>query len=108
VERCEGEYVRNGVAGVFLAFERTEGRRLAGRCEVHHTPKHGSWLNVAEIELRALARDRPERVGDRAAMVRHVAAWEERRNKAGVIADWQFTTADARVRLKKLYPTTDE
>jgi hypothetical protein len=98
----------HGVASLYEAFGPTEARRLAGRLEIHHTPKHGSWLNVAEIELSALARDLPDRAGDRAAMVRHVAAWEERRNKAGVIADWQFTTANARVRLKKLYPTTDE
>lgn len=91
----------HGVASLYEAFGPTEARRLAGRLEIHHTPKHGSWLNMAEIELSALARDLPGRVGDR-------AAWEVRRNKAGVIADWQFTTADARVKLKKLYPTTDE
>ncbi len=98
----------HGVASRYEAFGPTAARRLGGRLEIHHTPKHGSWRNLAEIESRALARDLPDRVGDRAAMVRHVAAWEERRNKAGVIADWPFTTADARVKLKKLYPTTDE
>jgi hypothetical protein len=98
----------HGVASLYEAFGPTEARRLVGRLEIHHTPKHGSWLNMAEIELSVLARDLPERVGDRAAMARHVAAWEERRNKAGVIPDWQFTTADARVKLKKLYPTTDD
>ena len=98
----------HGVAGLYDAFGPTGARRLAGRSKIHHTPKHGPWLNVAETELGALARDLPERVGDRAAMVRHVAAWAERRNRAGAIADWQFTTADARVKLKKLYPTTDE
>lgn len=63
---------------------------------------------MAEIELSALARDLPDRVGDRAAMARHVVAGKGRRNTAGVKADWQFTTADARVKLRKLYPTIDE
>ena len=62
---------------------------------------------MAEIELSALSRDLPERVGDRAAMARHVGAWKSRRNQAGVKADWQFTTADARTKLRKLYPTID-
>lgn len=108
VERCDGGDVRDGVAGVFPAFGPTAARRRAGRLEVRHTPGHGSWPNMAELEWSALARDLPERVGDRAAMVRHLAAWAERRNKAVVIADWPFTTADARAKLKKLYPTTDE
>ncbi len=98
----------HSVASPYEAFGPAEARRLAGRSEVHHTPKHGSGLNMAEIELSAFARDLPDRVGDRAAMARHVGAWEGRRNTAGVIADWQFTTADARVKLKKLYPTIDE
>lgn len=98
----------HSVASLYEAFEPAEARRVAERLEIHHTPKHGSWLNMAEIELSALARDLPERVGDRATMARHVGAWEARRNRAGVVADWQFTTADARVKLKKLYPTIDE
>jgi hypothetical protein len=98
----------HSVASLYEAFEPAEARRLAERLEIHHTPKHGSWLNMAEIELSALARDLPERVGDRAAMARHVGAWTGRRNKAAVTADWQFTTADARIKLKKLYPTIDE
>jgi DDE superfamily endonuclease len=95
----------HGIASLYEAFDPAEARRLAGRLEIHHTPKHGSWLNMAEIELSALARDLPERVGDRAAIDRHIAAWMTRRNTAGVKADWQFTTADARVKLRKLYPT---
>lgn len=98
----------HGVASLYEAFPPAEARRLAERLEVHHTPKHGSWLNMAEIELSALARDLPDRVGDRAAMARHVGAWKGRRNTAAVKADWQFATADARVKLKKLYPTVDE
>ena len=92
---------------LYEAFAPDEARRIAGRLEIHHTPKHGSWLNVAEIELSAFERDLPERVGDRVAMAAHVTAWEKRRNGAKVKADWQFTTADARVKLRKLYPTID-
>jgi hypothetical protein len=98
----------HSVASLYEAFPPAEARRLAERPEVHHTPKHGSWLNMAEIGPSGLARDLPERVGDRAALAAHVGAWEGRRTRAGVIADWQFPTADARVKLKTLYPTTDE
>jgi hypothetical protein len=94
-------------ASLYALLPPAEAKRLADRLEVHHTPKHGSWLNMAEVELSALARDLPERVGDRPAMVAHVAAWERLRNRAGTKADWQFTTADARIRLRKLYPTVD-
>ena len=94
-------------ASLYALLPPAEAERLAGRLEVHHTPKHGSWLNMAEVELSALARDLPDRVGDEPAMVGHVAAWERRRNDAQVTADWQFTTADARVKLRKLYPTVD-
>jgi hypothetical protein len=94
-------------ASLYEAFGPTEAKRLADRLEIHHTPKHGSWLNMAEIELSALARDLPERVGDRPAIEQHLSAWERRRNDAKVKADWQFTTADARIKLRKLYPTVD-
>jgi hypothetical protein len=97
----------HSAASLYEAFPPEEARRIAERLEVHHTPKHGSWLNMAEIELSALGRDLPERVGDRAALARHVGAWEGRRNGAGVKAEWQFTTADARRKLRKLYPTID-
>jgi len=97
----------HSVASLYEAFSPEEARRIAERLEVHHTPKHGSWLNMAEIELSALGRDLPERVGDRAALVRHVGAWKGRRNGAGMKAEWQFTTADARRKLRKLYPTID-
>ena len=83
------------------------GKRLAERLEIHHTPKHGSWLNMAEIELSALGRDLPDRVGDRATLERHVQAWQHRRNAAATRADWQFTTKDARIKLRKLYPTME-
>jgi hypothetical protein len=98
----------HSVASLYEAFAPAEAERVAARLEVHHTPKHGSWLNMAEIELSVLGRDLPERVGERPALVEHVWAWEDRRNGDGVKADWQFTTADARVKLRKLYPTIDD
>ena len=97
----------HSAASLYEAFPADEARRLSERPEVHHTPKHGSWLNMAEMELSALARDLPDRVGDRAALTRHVGAWKGRRNHAGAKADWQFTTADARTKLRKLHPTID-
>ena len=92
---------------LYEAFAPDEAKRIADKLEVHYTPKHGSWLNMAEIELSAFERDLPERVGDHLAMTAHVSAWEKRRNGAKVKADWQFTTAEARVKLRKLYPTID-
>ena len=94
------------VGSLYEAFGPAEARRLADRIEWHDTPKHGSWLNMAEIELCVLARrclDR--RIPDREVLAREVAAWAAKRNAAGVTADWPFTTADARVKLKKLCPT---
>lgn len=94
-------------AALYEAFEPAEARRLAERFEWHYTPKHGSWLNVAECELSVLARQcLDRRIPDRDTLKREVAAWETERNAAGVTADWQFTTADARVKLKSLYPKT--
>jgi hypothetical protein len=96
----------HGTGSLYEAFEPAEARRLAERIEWHYTPKHGSWLNMAEIELSAPARQGLDRrIPDAEALKREVVAWERRRNAAAVKADWQFTTADARVRLKKLYPT---
>jgi hypothetical protein len=93
---------------LYEAFAPAEARRLAERIEWHYTPKHGSWLNLAEVELSVLARQcLDRRIPDRDTLAREVAAWEARRNVAGVRADWQFTTADARVKLKKLYPTVE-
>lgn len=97
----------HSVASLYEAFAPEEAQRIAERLDIHHTPKHGSWLDMAEIELSALARDLPERVGKRADLVRHIAAWTQRRNQAQVKANWQFTTADARIKLRKLYPTFD-
>jgi DDE superfamily endonuclease len=95
-------------APLYEAFEPAEARRLAERFEWHYTPKHGSWLSVAEMGLSALARQCPgRRIPDLEALRREVRAWEEKRNAAVVKVDWQFTTADARVKLKRLYPTID-
>jgi transposase len=96
----------HGPGSLYEAFDPAEARRLCERLEWHYTPKHGSWLNMAEIELSVLARQcLDRRIPDRAALAREVAAWERERNADRAAADWQFTTADARVRLKKLYPT---
>jgi hypothetical protein len=95
-------------ASLYELLSPDEARRIADKLEIHHTPKHGSWLNMAEIELSAFERDLPERVGDRQTMVQHTSSWERRRNDSKVKAKWQFTTADARVKLRKLYPTLDD
>ena len=90
----------------YEAFEPAEARRLAERLEIHHTPKHGSWLNMAEFELSALGRQcLAERTEDKPTLARDVAAWEADRNRRKVKARWKFTAADARVKLKRLYPS---
>jgi hypothetical protein len=92
-------------ASLYEAFSPTEAKRLADRLEIHYTPKHGSWLNMAEIELSILARQcLNRRLDNRAMMEREVAAWVAARNAAATPIDWQFTTADARIKLKRLYP----
>lgn len=93
-------------ASLYRAFLPAEAKRLADKLEVHYTPRHGSWLNMAEIELSVLARQcLAERMNDRENLQTQVSAWQERRNTSAVKIDWRFTTADARVKLKKLYPT---
>jgi DDE superfamily endonuclease len=92
---------------LYEAFTPDEARRIADKLEIHYTPKHGSWLDMAEIELSAFERDLPERVGNKAAMQKHCSAWEDRRNGSKVKANWQFSTDDARIKLRKLYPTIE-
>jgi transposase len=93
-------------ASLYRAFVPAEAKRLADKLEVHYTPKHGSWLNMAEIELSVLARQcLSERMDNKENLRKQVAAWQERRNAGAVTIDWRFTTADARIKLKKLYPT---
>lgn len=94
-------------ASLYETFPPEEARRLAEKLEIHHTPKHGSWLDMAEIELSVLNRSLPHRMGDRATLERHAAAWEQHRNAVQVKANWQFTTADARIKLRKLYPSLE-
>jgi hypothetical protein len=96
-------------AALYEAFAPAEARRLVERLEWHYTPKHGSWLNVAEIELSVLARQcLDRRIPDLNTLRREVAAWERDRNATAVKVDWQFTTADARVKLKRLYPVLEQ
>ena len=93
------------IASLYGAFPAEAAHRLAVRLEIHHTPKHGSWLNVAEVELSALVRQcLDRRMGDLACLRRESKAWQRARNKAQKSVDWQFTTADARIKLKRLYP----
>lgn len=90
---------------LYEAFPPAEAKRLADKLELHYTPKHGSWLNTAEIELSILSRQcLNRRIPDKATLQREVAAWAERRNAAGGTVDWRFTTDDARIKLKRLYP----
>ena len=100
-----GQLNTHSPASLYEAFPPAEAKRLADKLEIHYTPKHGSWLNMAEIELSVLARQcLDRRLADRAAMAREVAAWTAARNAAATTIDWQFTTADARIKLKRLYP----
>jgi hypothetical protein len=93
-------------ASLYEAFVPEEARRIARRLELHYTPKHGSWLNMAEIELSVLSRQcLDRRIPDKGLLEREVAAWEEERNWAGYTVDWRFTTDDSRIKLKKLYPS---
>ncbi len=91
---------------LYEAFEPARARRIAEKLEWHYTPKHGSWLNMAEIELAALGKQcLDRRIGSREELAREVEAWAEERNERQVGAHWQFTTAKARVKLRRLYPS---
>ena len=93
-------------ASLYEAFPAGEARRLVERFEWHYTPKHGSWLDMAESELSVLSGQcLDRRIPDKHDLIEEVAAWEASRNKNHAKADWQFTTASARVKLKRLYPT---
>jgi hypothetical protein len=97
------------LSSLYEAFAPEEARRLIGRVEVHHTPKHGSWLNMAETELSVLSGQcLDRRIGETDDLQAEVAAWEKARNAAKCRVDWQFTTADARVKLKRLYPSIQD
>lgn len=93
-------------ASLYEAFEPSEAKRILEKLEFHYTPKHGSWLNMAEIELSHLSRQcLDRRIPDRETLEKEVGAWLKQRNLEASRVDWQFTTEDARIKLKKLYPT---
>src|SRR5690606_7341903 len=96
------------LASLYQAFPPDEARRLMKRLESHYTPKHGSWLNMAEIELSVLASQcLDRRIADADILARQVAAWQDSRNSASRTVNWRFTTHDARIRLKHLYPSIE-
>ena len=94
------------LASLYEAFAPQEARRILDKLEIHYTPKHGSWLNMAEIELSVLSRQcLKRRIPDQTTLQAEVAAWESQRNAAASTVKWRFTTADARIKLHRLYPT---
>ncbi len=96
----------HNTASLYEAFAPKEARRLAKKLEIHHTPKHGSWLNIAEIELSVLSRQCMDAYFEtQEQLAEQIAAWEHPRNKDNVGINWRFTTADARIKLKRLYPS---
>lgn len=96
----------HNIASLYQAFKPEEARRLAEKLEIHHTPKHGSWLNIAEIELSVLSRQcLDDYFETREQMAMQITDWERPRNKNKAGIDWRFTTDDARIKLKRLYPS---
>jgi hypothetical protein len=96
----------HGPGCLYEALEPARARRIAEKLEWHYTPRHGSWLNMAEIELAVLSKQcLGRRIGSREELAREVAAWEYERNERQVGANWQFTTAKARIKLRRLYPS---
>jgi hypothetical protein len=94
------------LASLYEAFAPKEARRIAEKLEIHHSPKHGSWLNMAEIEFSILSKQcLNRRICDQATLENEVAAWQKQRNSASSTVNWRFTTADARIKLHRLYPT---
>ena len=95
-------------ASLYKAFDPDEGRRIAEKLAFHYTPKHGSWLNMAEIEFSVLSRQcLSRRIPDQQTLKREVQAWQNRRNEQRETVKWRFTTKDARIKLKRLYPSTE-
>jgi len=96
-------------ASLYETFAPVEAKRILDRLEIHYTPKHGSWLNIAEIELSILSRQcLDQRIPDQSKLVTEVVAWQERRDAAGGKVNWRFTTENARIKLKTLYPSIQE
>ena len=95
------------IASLYEAFEPVMARRLVEKLEIHYTPKHGSWLNMAEIELSVLSRQCTNDYFENAdQLAQRIEAWERKRNDEKTSIDWRLTTADARIKLRKLYPST--
>jgi DDE superfamily endonuclease len=95
-------------ASLYAAFPPAEARRLLAKLEIHYTPKHGSWLNMAETELSIVGRQcLRRRIGAASTLVTEIAAWETARNRARSTVRWHFTTADARIKLQRLYPVIE-
>ena len=95
-------------ASLYEAFEPAEAKRIADKLEIHYTPKHGSWLNMAEIEMSVLSRQcLAERMADMHRLENEVLAWELKRNTKNQKVNWRFTTEDARIKLKRLYPSIE-
>jgi len=98
----------HGPASLYEAFPPAEAKRLVDKLEIHHTPKHGSWLNMAETEFAVLGRQcLDRRIGNAESLRHEVGAWELDRNAGTAKVNWRFTTADARIKLRKLYPSLD-
>ena len=96
-------------SSLYQTFAPPEARRILKKLEIHYTPVHGSWLNMAEIELSALARQcLSRRIGTQEVLEREVQAWQQRRNEEAITVNWRFTTADARIKLKRLYPSLEK
>ena len=95
-------------ASLYEAFEPAEAKRIADKLEIHYTPKHGSWLNMAEIELSVLGRRLPRRLSDAASLAAAVKTMTEQRNRNSTGVNWQFAAKDARIKLKRLYPQIQE
>jgi DDE superfamily endonuclease len=99
----------HGIASLYEAFDPETARALAARLEIHYTPKHGSWLNMAETELSVLSRQcLDRRIDNKDVMAQEIATWEKDRNEACTRINWRFTTADARIKLKRLYPSFEK
>lgn len=96
-------------SSLYSTFAPAEARRILQKLEIHYTPVHGSWLNMAEIELSALARQcLSRRIGTQEELEREIQAWQQSRNEEAITVNWRFTTADARVKLKRLYPSLEK
>jgi len=93
-------------ASLYTRFDPATAKRIADKLDIQYTPKHGSWLNMAEIEFSALSRQcLNRRIATQEKLIEEVRTWERARNETGIGCKWQFTTRDARIKLKKLYPT---